>query len=368
MLTKVKSKLDKSLLIAIILLTILGLITFLSASLGIFPTDKLKFFTVIKSQILYIFIFGSLAIFLGSKINYKYYKKYSFLIFVATFLISFLVFIPGLGLHYNGAHRWIVLFNVSLQPAELLKFSSIILIATFCAKYAKHFNNYKIGLLPFVTFLGVVAIALLLEPDFGTFTIVCASSFVIYFIAGAKWRDILITILLGIVAFAALVAVRPYMRQRIQTFLKPHEEILDSGWQRRQSLIAIGSGELTGRGLGQSIQKYRYLPEGISDSIFAVYAEELGLIGCAILFSFFLFIILRGVHIARRTEDDFGKYLAIGIVSILFFQMVLNIASSLGAPATGVPLPLISKGGTSLVIMLFELGILLNISKYSVKL
>lgn len=361
-------KFDKPLIISIIILIILGITTFLSASLGILPNNELKFFSIIKSQMLYIFILGGSAIFIGSKINYKYYKKYALLIFLFTFLFTLTVFIPGLQFYYNGAHRWIHIFGFSLQPSELLKFGSVVFLSFFCAKYAKYFKNFKIGLIPFIVFVIMIASALLLQPDFGTFSIILIPSFIVYFVGGAKLRDVLILLLSGILLFFILVEARPYMKERILTFINPDRESLGAGYQLNQSLIAVGAGGLEGRGIGQSIQKFNYLPEQISDSIFAVYAEEVGFIGSLLLLGVFLFIIVRGIHISKRADDTFGSLLAVGIVATFFFQTVLNIASILGlAPLTGVPLPLISKGGTSFAFLMFELGVLLNISKYKIK-
>lgn len=361
-------KIDKTLLFLILTLLVVGIVIFLSASLGILPNNELKFFVIIKSQLLYVFVFGLLALYVGSKINYKYYKKYSIIIFAISLIMTLLVFIPALNFYYNGAHRWIHIFGLSIQPSELLKFSSVNLLAFFCSKYSKKFSDLKIGLLPISIFILVVSGILLLQPDFGTLLIILLSSLLVFFIGGSKWRDILILGITGILAFLILITVRPYMRERVMTFLEPGKEVLGSGYQLNQSLIAIGSGQMFGRGIGQSIQKFNYLPEQISDSIFAVYAEEMGFIGSVILMLLFIFIILRSVNISKYTEDNYGKLLAIGITSIFFFQTVLNISSAIGvAPLTGVPLPLISKGGTSFVFLMFQFGVLLNISKYKME-
>ncbi|MEN9338551.1 MAG: stage sporulation protein cell division protein FtsW, partial [Candidatus Parcubacteria bacterium] len=290
------------------------------------------------------------------------------LIFIFSFLATLLVFVPGINFYHNGAHRWIDIFSFSFQPSELLKFGSVVLISFFCARYQKYFSDFKIGLLPFIGFVILVAGALLLQPDFGTLMIILFPSFIVFFVGGAKWRHIFILILSGLLLFFVLLEARPYMKERVLTFVNPERESLGAGYQLNQSLIAVGSGQVSGRGIGQSIQKFNYLPEQISDSIFAVYAEETGFVGSILLLILFMFIILRGVYIARRVTDDFGKYLVIGIVSIFFFQIALNIASAIGlAPLTGVPLPLISKGGTALVFLMFEFGVLLNISKYQAK-
>lgn len=360
-------KIDKPFFVAILILVLVGTLIFLSASLGILPNNELKFFSVIKTQIIYIFLFGSGALFLGTKINYKYYKKFTIPIFILAILFTLTVFIPGIGFYFNGAHRWIHIFGISIQTSETLKFASVVLISLLCAKYGKHFDNIKYGLIPFLIFVAIVATVLLLQPDFGTLSVILIPSFIVFFVGGAKWRDILIFLILGAICFTLLIQVKPYMKERILTFFEPQRETLGAGYHLKQSLIAVGSGGLAGRGVGQSIQKFNYLPEQISDSIFAVYAEELGFIGSILLLGLFLFIIMRGIFISKRINDKFGKLLIIGIISTFFFQMSLNLASAIGiAPLTGVPLPLISKGGTSFVFLMFELGVLLNISKYKV--
>ncbi len=366
-LKKSKLKVDRVFLILIIISVVVGILIFLSAALGILPNNELKFFSIIKSQVFYVFIFGFLALFIGSKIDYKYYKKYSIILFILALLFTLTVFIPGLGFDYNGAHRWIDIFGLSFQPSETLKFTSVVLIAAYASKYSKQFNKIKIGLLPFLAFVILVGVILLLQPDFGTFLVVLTPAFAVYFIGGAKMRDVLILIITGVLAFIILIQARPYMKERVLTFIEPNRESLGAGYHLNQSLIAIGSGGMFGRGVGQSIQKFNYLPEQISDSIFAVYAEELGFIGSVLFLTLFLIIIMRGIFISRRVNDSFGKLLTIGIISTFFFQMALNIGSAVGlTPLTGVPLPLISKGGTSLIFLMFELGVLLNISKYKV--
>ncbi|MEA4910656.1 putative peptidoglycan glycosyltransferase FtsW [bioreactor metagenome] len=364
---KSKLRIDKVFLILIIILVIVGILTFLSAALGILPNNELKFFSVIKTQVFYVFIFGFLALFIGTKIDYKYYKKYSIILFVLALLFTLTVFIPGLGFYYNGAHRWIDIFGLSFQPSEILKFASVVLIAAYCSKYSKQFKNIKIGFLPFLIFVILIGTVLLLQPDFGTFLVVLVPAFIVYFVGGAKMGDVFILIISGILLFLLLIQARPYMKERVLTFIEPNRESLGAGYHLNQSLIAIGSGGMFGRGVGQSIQKFNYLPEQISDSIFAVYAEELGFVGSVLFLALFFIIIMRGIFIARRVNDSFGKLLIIGIISTFFFQMSLNLGSAIGlAPLTGVPLPLVSKGGTSLIFLMFELGVLLNISRQKV--
>jgi len=362
---KSRLKIDKILLISILLLVLIGIITFLSASLGILSTNQLKFYYLIKSQIIYVFIFGLIALYLGSKIDYKYYKKYSFFIFILSILISLTVFIPGLQFYYNGANRWINLFGLSIQPSEILKFGVVILFSFYCIKYKKYFDNFKFGFLPFIFIMGVVSLLMLLQPDLGTLMIILFSGFMVYFSGGAKWKYIFAIFLLTLLSFFILIQIKPYMKERILTFIEPGRDLLGFSYQLNQSLIAVGSGGELGLGLGQSIQKFNYLPEQISDSIFAVYAEELGFVGSVFLIIIYFFIILRSIYILKKVDDDFGKLLGIGLISIFFIQTFLNLGSTIGLlPLTGVPLPLVSRGGTSLIFLMFELGILLNISKY----
>lgn len=365
---KIKSrlKIDKYLLIGIILLMSVGLMTFLSASLGILSGNEDKFYSLIKSQLFYVLVLSPIVLYISQKIEYTYYKKYSYIIFGLCLLFSLTTLIPGLKFSYNGATRWIHIFGLSLQPSEFLKIGSVILFSALCIKYKKYFSDYKIGLIPFAAIWSVIAIPILvLQRDFGTFFIILFSSFVVYFVGGAKWKHIGILILLGIISFVLLIEARPYMKDRIITFINPSHDILGSSYQLNQSLIAVGAGGVTGRGIGQSIQKFNYLPEQISDSIFAVYAEETGLIGSIILLGIYCFIVFRGIYIIKNLEDNYAILLSIGIISILFIQMFLNISSVIGImPLTGVPLPLVSRGGTSLIFIMFELGILLNISKY----
>ena len=359
-------KFDKILFFSIILLLILGLVIFLSASLGILPQNELKFILLLKSQLFYSLILAPVALYLGFKIEYFYYRKLAIFIFILSYLVSFLVLVPGLGFSYNGATRWIHLFGFSLQPSEILKLGTVILFSFLVLKYKKYFNDYKFGLLLFIFIWILLTIPVLfIQKDFGTMAIILLSSFIVYCISGAKRKYIAFIFLLSFLFFVILLEIRPYMKERILTFLDSDRDVLGSSYQITQSLIAVGAGQIYGRGIGQSIQKFNYLPEQISDSIFAVYAEEVGFIGSLFLIAIFTFIALRSIFLIKQITDPFGVFLGIGIISIFFFQFFLNIAATIGfLPLTGIPLPLVSRGGTSLVIVMFELGILLNISKY----
>ena len=357
-------RVDKPLFFTILLLLTSGLVIFGSAALGVLASNEAKFFSVIKTQLIYALIGGGVALCLGVLIPYQLYKKYAFILFGVSLLITFCVFLPGLSRYHGGAHRWIDIGSFSLQPSESLKFAFVVLVAYWCSQYRNLFKNWKYGLLPYLIALGVVSVALLAQPDFGTYAVISGASFITYFIGGARKKHIYYFFLCGLLGFVLLIIVRPYMLERVRTFLNNEHDPRGSSWQLNQSLIALGGGGLTGRGLGQSVQKFNYLPEPIGDSIFAVLGEELGFMGSMYLIILYAIVSIRGYLIAKASGDQFGRLLASGIISIILIQSTLNIASMLGIlPLTGVPLPLVSHGGTALMASLFELGVLLNISK-----
>lgn len=355
---------DKTLLITIILILVTGLVTFGSAALGVLAVNEVKFYSVIKTQLIYALVGGSFALCLGALIPFEFYKKYAYALFGSALFVTTLVFVPFLQIYHGGAHRWIDLGSFSIQPSEFLKFSFVIVVAYWCTKYRNLFKNWKYGLLPYILSVAVVTIILLLQPDFGTYFIIMTASFITFFVGGARKRHIQILIVTGIIGFVILLMARPYMMERVKTFINNTHDPRGSSWQLNQSLIALGGGGLTGRGLGQSVQKFNYLPEPIGDSIFAVFGEEVGFIGTLYIIILYGIVGIRGYFIFKETTDQFGRLLAIGIVSIILAQATLNIGSILGLlPLTGVPLPLVSHGGTALMVTLFEFGVLLNISK-----
>lgn len=357
-------RVDKTLLITTVLLLLSGLIIFGSAALGVLSVNEVKFYSVIKTQLIYALVGGSLALYLGLVIPYEWYKKHAYILFVFALFATTLVFVPFLSRYHGGAHRWIDLGPFSLQPSEMLKFTFVVVVALWCTKYRNMFKNWKYGLLPYMLAVGAVSLLLLAQPDFGTYLIIMTASFITYFVGGARKRHIQILIISGLFGVILLVTLRPYMLERVKTFFNNTHDPRGSSWQLNQSLIALGNGGLLGRGLGQSVQKFNYLPEPIGDSIFAVLGEEVGFLGALYIIILYGIVGMRGYVIVKETEDQFARLLAIGIVSIILAQATLNIGSMLGMlPLTGVPLPLISHGGTALMVTLFELGVLLNISK-----
>lgn len=357
---------DKPLLTTIVILLLSGLVIFGSAALGVLAVNDIKFYSVLKTQLIYALIGGSTALCIGASIPYRLYQKYALHLFALALFTTALVFVPGLQLYHGGAHRWIDIGPFSVQPSEALKFAFVAAVAYWCTKYRHLFGDYRYGLLPYLFAAGLVSVLLLAQPDFGTYLVIMTASFVTYFVGGARKKHIYTLIIAGIIGVVLLISLRPYMLERVKTFFDSGHDPRGSSWQLNQSLIALGGGGLTGRGLGQSVQKFNYLPEPIGDSVFAVLGEELGFLGVVMLVTLYGIVGVRGYVISKTSSDQFGRLLAMGIVAIILGQATLNIGSMLGLlPLSGVPLPLVSHGGTALMVALFELGVLLNVSKES---
>lgn len=356
---------DTLLLSVIVLLVFGGFMIFSSASLGLMAREGATFGSVSFSQFFFGIIGGGIALLLMSNVYYRHWRRYAFYIFLLTLLGTLAVFIPGLGMTHAGATRWIDLGITTIQPAELLKIGFVIYLATWLSGTDHHIERWQYGLLPFWVITGLTGFVLLLQPDTDTFIIMATAGLAMFFTAGARWRDLLLTLLAGVLLLAIIAMLRPYIMDRLTTFLDPGSDPLGSGYQIQQSLIAIGSGGVTGRGFGQSIQKFEYLPEPIGDSIFAVYAEEFGFVGATILILALVGLTLRGYRVASVARDRFGTLLVVGFVTIIIAQAFLNIAAMVAlAPVSGLPLPFISHGGTALLTILAALGIVLNVSKY----
>lgn len=360
--------LDRTLLILTITLIGIGFLIFSSASLGLLARNGAPFSSVALNQIIFGIIGGSIALFLASTIHYRWWRKYAFYIFIASIIITLGVFIPGIGMEHGGARRWIVIGSFSLQPSELLKIFFTIYMATWLSGMKAHITSLTKGTLPFALILGGAGIPLLLQPDTDTYLIMAAASIAMFITAGGRIRDVLVMGLSGVLLIVILAFTRPYIMDRIQTFIDPSLDPQGSGYQIKQSLIAVGSGGFLGRGFGQSIQKFEYLPEPIGDSIFAVYAEEFGFLGSLFLILLYAGFALRGYKVATYAPDLFGMLLVVGIITLIITQTILNIAAMLAvAPLSGLPLPFISHGGTALLVTLGAVGIMLNVSKYQKK-
>lgn len=361
--TQVK-KVDKLFLFSVIILTVFGFFIFISASLGLLARDAANFRQIVFNQTVFGLIMGTIALILLSRIDYHFWGKYSFYFFLLSIILTLLVFLPGFGYWHGGAKRWLSLGSFSFQPAELLKLGFVFYFAAWLSGVKKNISKFHLGILPFLIMISIIGVILFKQPDMGTFVIIFAAGFGMFIAANARWRDVLIIIIIGILAFMLIAYNKPYIKDRIATFIDPSRDSLGSSYQLKQSLIAIGSGGVFGRGLGQSIQKFGFLPEPAGDSVFAVVAEEFGLVGSIFLVSLFLFFAFRGLVIAKQSPDLFGGLLTVGIVILVVSQSFFNMASMLGiVPLSGLPLLFVSHGGTALFLTLASSGIVLNVSR-----
>ncbi|OGJ03924.1 cell division protein FtsW [Candidatus Nomurabacteria bacterium RIFCSPLOWO2_12_FULL_46_14] len=360
-------KINKIFLFTIFLMVIVGLAMFVSASLGILAKSADTFRAVLKSQLVLGLGLGLVGMYAALKINYKFWRKYSFFIFIIALLVTAAVFIPGVGSNRGtGALRWITLGSFSFQPVEILKFGFVIFFAAWLSWVKNRVQNFRFGLLPLVAMLSVIALLLLNQPDTKSFILIAVTGLSMLFISGVPFKYIFTFGLLTVFSLGVFAAFTPYLQDRIKTFLDPSSDPQGASYQIQQSLIALGSGEILGRGYGQSIQKFSYLPEPQGDSIFAVVGEEFGFVGAVALILLYLFFALLGFRIANRAPDLFSRLLVSGIVILITAQSFMHIASVVGVlPLTGVPLPFMSHGGTSYMIDLAAIGIVLQISKFS---
>lgn len=358
---------DKSLIITAGIIIVFGLIMLSSASSVVaydkFQGDSYYYF---KHQIFGL-ILGIVAFWIFSKVDYHFWKKHAFKLLIFSIFLLLLVFIPGLSADYGKARSWINIFGFSLQPSEFVKISFLLYLAAWLESRGKKLSDFHQGTGPFVIILGFIAFLMLLQPDMGTLFIIAIISLIVYFVGGGKISHILTIIILGSVVFTGMVFLKPYQMNRFKCMLNPDFSSQGVCYQINQSLIAVGSGGWFGRGIGQSRQKFMYIPEVSSDSIFAIIGEEVGLIFSSILVILYIFLFYRGYLISKYAPDGFGRILAIGIVGWIVIQAVLNIGGMINLmPMTGVPLPFISYGGSAIMSSLLALGILVNISKQTI--
>lgn len=355
---------DNILLTTLLILLVGGVFIFLSASLGLFASDGASFADVARNQLLLGLVGGGAACLLAFNLPYTVWRRASLYLWIGAVILTLAVFLPVIGVTLNGAHRWIALGPVTVQPSEFLKLAYLLYMATWLSGAKSKLGDLRFGLLPYVIITGITGAVLILQPDNDTFLITAVSGLVMYVAAGAKLRDLAILGLIGIIGASVIVFAKPYVAERITTFLNPDRDPQGASYQLKQSLLAVGAGEMTGRGFGQSIQKFGKLPEPISDSIFSVFSEEFGFFGSIALILAYLVFALRGLWVAARAPDMFGALAALGIVILVSAQSYLNIASMLGLfPLSGLPLVFISHGGSAMVASLAGAGILLSISR-----
>lgn len=354
---------DKTLFVITATLVVFGLFVFLSASFSAFG-DIEKFKGILFNQLVLGFG-GGIILFLGMlTIPDTVIKKYSLAMYIVGIVLLLMVFIPGLGFSHGGARRWLSLGPLSFQPVEFVKYATIIYVSAWLASLKSRINNLTEGLIPLGIILGIIGGLLLLQPDTDSFLIIGSVAMFLYFLAGARWRDVAIVAGVAIIGIGVLIATRPYIMNRVKVFLDPTQDVLGSSYQSRQQLIAIGSGGFSGRGFGQSIQKFKYLPEPLGDSIYSVVGEEFGFLGSLFLVILYTLFFFRGIWVATRVKDPFLRFSIIGIVCIIVFQSFYNIASSVGIlPLGGTPLIFVSHGGTALAFSLGAMGLVLNMSR-----
>ncbi len=360
-------KVDKVFLGVVITLLVVGFFSFMSASFGVLARSEAKFWSIVISQVIGLGL-GGLLMYWFSRIDYKVWRSYAFYLFILSIGLTLLVFIPSISLEHGGARRWIDIGPISFQPVELLKIAFVIYFAGWLSWVKGKAKGVKHGVLPLVIMLGLVAAILLQQPDTKSIILMFVASAAMLILSGMPWKYMAYAGVAAIVLFGVLAMSKPYLVKRITTFIDPSSDAQGASFQLRQSLVAIGSGGTFGRGLGQSVQKFTYLPEPHGDSIFAVIGEEFGFVGTTIVVVLFLVFGLRGLRIAYRAPDSFGRLMVAGLVILLCAQSFLNIASIIGLfPLTGVPLVFISHGGTSLMIAMAAVGIILNVSRYQLQ-
>ena len=358
-------KFDSTLFVTILITSIFGIIMIYSAS---YIWAEYKFndpFKFVKNQFLF-FIIGTIMMIFISKIDYNKYLKYSNKILLVTVILLILVLIPGIGTIRNGSRSWFGIGSFGIQPSEAAKLALIIFTSKYLSNNQKEIKDIKKGVIPILGITLFIFGLIMLQPDFGTGVIIVMSIIGLLFVAGANLKFFFTLGVLGVIGVVVLIIIAPYRLERIISFINPWSDPLGSGFQIIQSLYAIGPSGLFGYGFLNSRQKHFYLPEPQTDFIFSIIAEEFGFMGIIIVSTLFLIIIYKGFKIARNSKDLFSKYLAFGITFELAFQAMLNLMVVTGLiPVTGVTLPFFSYGGSSLLITLCSMGILLNISRFT---
>ncbi|OPA75216.1 putative lipid II flippase FtsW [Paenibacillus selenitireducens] len=358
---KIRGRPDFLLLFVTILLVGFGLIMIFSASSPMAMTKHDSPWHYVMKQGVFALI-GLFVMLIFMSIPYTYWKKAAPILLLISFCALILVLFAGTNI--NGARRWFVLSGFNLQPSEFTKLTVIVYMSALVSRKGDQIRDFKRGLLPILLVIGILLLLVLKQPDFGTVLILFFIAATILIIGGVDLRHIFLLSLALIPIFVYLAVSQSYRLQRISSFMNPLDNPQSSGYQLIQSLYALGHGGVTGTGLGQSVQKLFYLPEAHTDFIFAVIGEEFGFVGTLLLIISFFLLIWRGFIAAIRSNEPFGVMLGIGIVMMIFIQFLLNIGAVTGSlPITGVPLPFISYGGSSLILCLASTGILLSISR-----
>lgn len=356
-------KMNKFLFFTVVLLSIFGIIMIYSSSSiwAMYKFNNEYHYLILQSIFLLI---GIIVMYIISKIDYKIYLKYSNIILIICFILLVLVLIPGIGKVRNGSQSWFGIGPFGIQPSEAAKIGLIIFTSKYLSSSSVFLGNFKKGVLPILCVLILVFGLIMLQPDLGTASVLFIAIIAMLFVSGVNMKFFVGMGITGLIGLVILIIIAPYRMDRITSFINPWKDPLGTGFQIIQSLYAIGPGGLLGQGFGSSIQKHFYLPEPQTDFIFSIITEEFGLVGAIIVVSFFLVILYNGFKVALNCEDKFGKYLAYGIIFQIMFQALMNLMVVIGMiPVTGVTLPFLSYGGSSLLISCASIGIILNISR-----
>ena len=358
---------DRPMLAAVLVLCGFGLIMVFSSSeaLGYLAYNNPGYF--FQRQLIWMLLGAVLGLFaLG--FDYHRLRGIAPIAAIVTVALLLLVLVPHIGVARNGARRWFGIGSITVQPAEIAKIVVILYLARWLDKAGDRVKDARQGLVPFLLMLGLLVGLVLLEKDLGTSLVLGMIAIAMFVVSGARWNHVLATLGLMAGAMVLLIKLEPYRYQRMAAFFNPWADSLNTGFQSVQSVLALGSGGIFGVGLGQSVQKYQWLPEAHTDFIFAIIGEEVGLIGTVLVLGLFCVLAWRGYRTALRAPDRFGLLLATGITSWITFQAFVNIAAvTVVLPTTGIPLPFMSFGGSSLTITLAAVGLLLNISTQGVK-
>lgn len=357
-------QLDFTLLFTLLILLSIGLVVLSSASSYYALTQYNNSSYYLTRQLLFAFT-GVILMLVISLIDYKKYLKFGYLSYIVGMILMTMIFIPGIGITVKGARRWFNLGFTRFQPSEIMKVILVIAISTYIVKNQKKVNNWRGYIIPSLM-IAMVCVMMYFQSHLSGALVMIFIGAIVIFASGfkLKTRVIITLVLIAIIGFCGFIFSEPYRMERIKAFFNPEQDIRGSNWQPTQSLYAIGSGGLFGKGLGQSRQKYLWLPEAQNDFVFSVLGEEFGFIGAGLVTGLFAFFVIRGITIALKSKDLYGMLLVAGIIGMFAFQILVNIAVvTKTIPTTGMPLPFFSSGGTSLVINLAAMGIVFNVSR-----
>ncbi|PWI57703.1 stage V sporulation protein E [Sulfoacidibacillus thermotolerans] len=348
-----------------VILLIIGVVMVHSASTVLSEEHFHDAFYYFKRQLMWASL-GLISMYVMSRVDYRLFARYAPHLMLMCLLFLGLVLIPHVGQVRGGSRAWLGIGTFGIQPSEFAKFGLLIFLSWFLSREPDRMRSFRKGMVPPLGVMALVIGLIMLEPDLGQSAVIAGATMIVIFVAGAQVKHLVAMAAVGLLAFAALIAAAPYRLARVLSFLDPWKYPDTIGYHIIMSLIALGQGALIGVGLGHSTQKHLYLPEPQTDFIFAILSEELGLIGGAVVVLLFTVLIWRGLRAAMRAPDRFGSYLATGLTGVIAVQVFINIGVVTGLmPVTGITLPFLSYGGSSLTLMLTAVGILMNISRYA---